>query len=304
MQQQGSNHPFDIIQSHERIPGCELFRAGDGVHQQWLDIRQDNASALQSMMWRYSPYHKAILQAEHDLFHHPNLKSVVCNSNQIKRDILTHYPRVDADKLQVIYNGIDLEQFPLQSEWAQTKARESLGLKQDDKVLIFVGSGFERKGLRVLLKAMAIAKPWTLLVVGKDKRQAQYQQLTHQLGLENRVIFCGMQTSLQDYYAASDLLVHPAYYDPAPNVVIEAMASGRGVIASQHCGNSDLIETGLNGYVFDVPNTDHLAETLDTCYDIEQLNIIGRNARTTAERFPVKRMVDEFITLYQTLLET
>ena len=296
------HHHFDLLQSHERIPGCQIYRAGDGVHKQWLEIRKQNASVVQAFIWDHSPYHKAILNAEKKLFQHPDLKKVICNSPQIKQDILKHYPDTPQDKLEVIYNGINVQAFPYIDAKMQLQARQRLVLGEHDKILLYVGSGFQRKGLHTALHALRLTSEWKLVVVGKDKKMRHYQRLCRQLGIKDRVTFAGVQNDVRDYYAASDLLLHPALYDPAPNVVLEAMATGRGVIVSENCGNHELIETGVNGYICEAGNAKSLATLLENCKDSSQLILLGKAARKTAEKFPVSRMVNALIALYQTCL--
>jgi UDP-glucose:(heptosyl)LPS alpha-1,3-glucosyltransferase len=295
-------HSFDLIQSHERIPGCQIYRAGDGVHKQWLELRQQNASRIKAFLWKHSPYHNTILRAEKAMFAHPNLKKVICNAPQIKHDILKHYPETPEDKLVVIYNGINLKTFPFCGQEKQQQARKALTLNKNDKLLLYVGSGFQRKGLTTLLQALSLAPDWKLIVVGKDKKTRFYQRLCKQLHIKQRVIFAGMQTNVQNYYAASDLLVHPALYDPAPNVVLEAMASGRGVILSQNCGNHELVEEGKNGFVVEAGNSRALASLLSNCKNKQQLKSLGNYARETAENYPVSRMIHSLIKLYQSVL--
>jgi UDP-glucose:(heptosyl)LPS alpha-1,3-glucosyltransferase len=94
---------FDLVQSHERIPGCHIFRAGDGVHATWLELRNKRRDAL-------SPWHRYTLAAEAAMFRHPNLKAVICNSKMVRDDISRRFGVPD-DKLHVIYNGVDLEVF-------------------------------------------------------------------------------------------------------------------------------------------------------------------------------------------------
>ncbi len=295
---------FDLVQSHERIPGCQIYRAGDGVHRQWLAIRQQLAGYVQKQIWKYSFYHNAVLEMEAALFSHPALKKVICNSVQIKQDILRHYPDVAGDKLVVIRNGIDLQDFSYADQARQKQARQKLGLREQDKILLYVGSGFQRKGVDTLLRALSMSGDWKLLLVGKDKRLASYRKLSRTLGIEQRTVFCGRQSEVKDYYAASDLLVHPALYDPAPNVVLEAMAIGRGVILSRNCGNHDLVEEGVNGFVCTAADAESLAMLLDHCNDKEQLVSLGKQARDTAQHFPVSAMTQAFVELYQSVLDS
>ncbi|MCK5727193.1 MAG: glycosyltransferase family 4 protein [Thiotrichaceae bacterium] len=293
---------FDWVQSHERIPGCKIYRAGDGVHKEWLEVRKRGASAFKVFLWDYSFYHKAVLKVEKALFSHPELQIVICNSTQIKKDILKHYPETDPNKLVVIYNGIDLDEFSFKTQSDQSSARAKLGLKQDSRILLFVGSGFQRKGLNELLLALAQTDQWQLLVVGKDKNMGHFKKVCHQLNISHRVTFVGLQKQVHNYYAACDLLVHPALYDPAPNVILEAMASGRGVIASEGCGNSDLVSQldGKNRYVYQRGDITGLAQRLRDCDDIT-LGLLGKKARQVAEGYSITRMINSLLAVYHSL---
>lgn len=293
---------FDLVQSHERVPGCQIYRAGDGVHQKWLAIRDEySKSALQKWFWRKSPFHSAIISAEKELFEHSKLKKVICNSIKIKQDILDYYPQVDADKLIVIYNGIDLEEFCPASDKHRAELRYKLGYKDDDRLLVFVGSGFERKGLALLLEALPEVPQWQLIVVGKDKNQKKYESMCERLGILERVRFLGMQGDVRPFYLISDLLVHPAYYDPAPNVVLEAMACGCAVVLSENCGNAEWVSHGQNGFVTKPGSSQALVEVLQETYSLD-LRAMGLLARERVSEYSIDRMVTEMQQLYNGIL--
>jgi len=71
---------FDLVQSHERIPGCDLYRAGDGVHAEWLDIRRAEAASFERLGIALNLYHRYVCAAERRMFAHPRLRAVICNS--------------------------------------------------------------------------------------------------------------------------------------------------------------------------------------------------------------------------------
>ena len=296
-------HDFDWVQSHERIPGCKIYRAGDGVHKEWLAIRKRGVSSIKAFLWDHSLYHKVVLDAEKRLFSHPELQTVICNSTQIKKDILKHYPKTNPDKLKVIYNGIDLDEFSVKTQEAKQAARLKLGIDTNAGVLLFVGSGFQRKGLGDLLAALAQTPQWQLLVVGKDKQTQYYKQCCQKLGITGRVSFVGMQRQMSDYYAACDLLVHPALYDPAPNVILEAMASGRGVVVSTGCGNYDLVvedEESRSGFVYPSGDVAALIKILHLINE-EVIESTGTHSRVIAENYSLSKMVSQLIKNYKGL---
>lgn len=294
---------FDIVQSHERVPGCQIYRAGDGVHKEWIDIRCKESSRLKCKTLRASPFHRAVIDAERALFYHQNLKYVICISRQVKKEILFHYPNISPSRLRVIYNGIDLSRFRRSTERQRQHTRTELGLHPDDYVLISVGSGFHRKGVAATLQALAETPAWKLIIVGKDKQQKRYQKQCDDLGLGKRVFFVGVQQDVRPFYAAADLMAHPALYDPFANVALEAMACGIGVIISDKCGASELISEGENGYV--IPPGDHvqLSRILEQHNDHDLLQQLGANAYQTAMHFSIERMTESLVSLYASILE-
>jgi UDP-glucose:(heptosyl)LPS alpha-1,3-glucosyltransferase len=99
-------------------------------------------------------------------------------------------------------------------------------------VVLFVGSGFERKGLAHLLRAMALAGGKARLwVIGKGDK-GPYLRLAEKLGLSSRVTFWGPHQDVRSFYAAADLFAFPTLYDPFPTAAMEALAAGLPVITT------------------------------------------------------------------------
>ena len=186
-----AQHSFDLVQSHERIPCCDIYRAGDGVHREWLTQRSRVLSPLRRLGVWLDPYHRYTLAAERRLFASPQLKAVICNSRMVKAEIMRHFG-VAENKLHVIYSGVDLETFHprLKGQQRQT-VRTQLGIPEHATLFLFVGSGFERKGLATALRALPPAA--YLAVVGRDRRARNYLRLAAQLGIAERVRFLGPQ---------------------------------------------------------------------------------------------------------------
>ena len=146
---------FDITQSHERIPGCMIFRAGDGVHAAWLEHRSRIIPLSQRLAQRTSPYHRHVLAAERTMLTHPALKTVICNSELVAEEMVRYY-HLPRSRLTVIYNGVDTAMFtPDLAAEHRLATRKTLGVADDTPLLLFVGSGFERKGVPQLLRAAA-----------------------------------------------------------------------------------------------------------------------------------------------------
>lgn len=256
---------FDIVQSHERIPGCHVFRAGDGVHATWLELRDQARGGIARLLTGRSPWHTYTKDAEAAMFRHPALRAVICNSRMVQDDIARRFG-VAADKLHVIHNGVDLEHFhPGLRDEHRSRVRAELGIAADAPLILFVGSGFERKGVPGLLRALAAMQRTDaqLIVVGKDRDQKLAEKIAQTLGVDERVRFLGGLPDVRPYYGAADVFCLPTLYDPMPNAAMEALACGLPVVTSTTCGAAELIAPGRNGLVCAARDIPALARALD-----------------------------------------
>lgn len=185
-----------------------------------------------------------------------NYQRVVVNSRMVARDVQARHG-VPAEKIDLVYNGADLERYaPALRATSGAALRKELGLGASEFVVLFLGSGYGRKGLDVVLAGFADAArvhaQLRLLVVGHDSDQPRYETMARKMGLVGRVCFLGGRRDTEACYAASELYVLPTRYDPFANTTIEALASGVPVITSANNGASELLDGGGAGTV--LPN--------------------------------------------------
>lgn len=295
---------FDLVQSHERIAGCDIYRAGDGVHAAWLEHR-GRAQAWPGRLWsRFSPWHRYTLAAEARMFRDPRLRAVICNSGMVCEDIARRFG-VPQDKLHVIYNGVDPEAFhPRLRAAHRSRLRAELGIAEAAPLFLYVGSGFERKGVAQLLAAFAAManREARLVVVGKDRRQPAMERRAAALGIAGRVHFAGAQKDVAPWYGAADAFVLPTLYDPFPNAALEALACGLPLITSTTCGAAELVREGGNGYVCDALDIDALARHLDTLARPGAAPAMAAAARESVAALSVATMAQRLMELYRSLL--
>jgi UDP-glucose:(heptosyl)LPS alpha-1,3-glucosyltransferase len=297
------SHSFDLVQSHERIACCDIYRAGDGVHRQWLINRRRAAGVWERIALALNPYHWYTLAAERRLFQSPGLRAVVCNSSMVKEELRRHFG-LPASKLRVIYSGVDLAAFhpDLRQTWRERK-RAELGIEDATTVYLFVGSGFRRKGLPQLLRALTGVRDAHLVVVGADRDLPQLRRATEQMKLAGRVHFAGGQEDVKPWYGMADCFVLPTLYDPFPNAALEAMACGLPLITSLQCGAAELIESGVEGYVCRDPlDVVELARCLNLAAAPGQAQRMGAAARRKVEPFSLDGMAQQLTRLYAELL--
>jgi len=292
---------FDIVQSHERIAGCDIYRAGDGVHQRWLELRGRLMPGWRHKLLLANRYHRYVMAAEEAMYRAPELKAVICNAEMVKQEIIQRFG-VSSDKIHVIYNAINTTQFTPADAATRAALRHKMSLPADASVLIYVGSGFERKGLAAAIRAVADTNRY-LLVVGKDKAEKRYQALATQLGCADRIRFVGMQASTLPWYQAADGLLLPTLYDPFPNVILEAMACGLPVITSTTCGGAEFIQSGRNGYVCDALDIPALRDAVMALPEHALDSNMAQAARQQVMASTPQRLSQQLVSLYQQILD-
>lgn len=292
---------FAIVQSHERIPGLPLYRAGDGVHATYLDQRRRAQPGLRAALLKASPYHAYVLAAERAMFRHPALRAVICNSEMVRQDIHARFG-VPLERLHLIRNGVDLQRFRPPDRAERDAARARFALDDARTVFAYVGSGYARKGVAPAIRALAAVDSALLLVAGTDRRERRYRALAERLGVADRVRFLGGQRDVRPVLHAADGFVLPTLYDPFPNAVLEAMASGLPAITSTTSGASEFIRAGENGFVVDALDEAGLAQAMRALCDPGQREARARAARAAVEGLSLDALAGELIGLYRRLL--
>ncbi len=289
----------DCSISLERTPGTDIYRAGDGCHRRWLQIRRKAEGRLRGLSFHASPLHRSLLSIEEKIF--LETPRIIANSLMVKRDILKHYP-VDEDRLDVIYNGVDLETFSPGDGSEREVIRKMFNIPEDHHLLLFMGSDFRRKGLGVLIAALPeIEVEASLLVIGRGDTE-RYAGLASRYGVQDRVVFGGPVRDPRPFYRGADLFVLPTLYDPFSNATIEALASGLPVVTTSHNGASEIIQTGRDGYIVTDPfSRQELSEQISRA--LENLPLHRSEARKTAERYPLRDSLNRFLEIIKELAE-
>ncbi len=292
-----ARRPLGLVQSHERIAGCDIYRAGDGVHREWLRQRARALSAAGKLALALNPYHYYVKAAEKRVFESPRLRAVICNSNMVREEIRRYF-RTPDDKLHVIYSGVDTVQYHPDLRRHRNDVRAQYRIPPKAALFLFVGSGFERKGVAQLLEAMARVPAAYLLIVGKDKKMPLFLAQAAKLSIENQVRFAGGQQDVTRFYGAADALVLPTLYDPFPNVILEAMAAGLPVITSFKCGAAELIENGANGFTCDALDRGKLVECMQLLLDRDRRASMAAAARKSVAPLTLAAMSERLVALY------
>jgi len=293
---------FDLVHSFDRTIRPDIYRAGDGCHRAWLDRRRAVEESILRSLDRLNPLHQSLLWLERRLFRPGGCRQVMVNSQMVREEILRYYGAVPP-AVQMIYTGVDLARFhPDRSGMARAALRRRLGVGLDDPVILFAGSGFERKGLRFLLQAagrMQGIRSLRIWVLGKGDPD-RYRAMLDRLGILDRVHFSGAVGDPENWMRAADLFVLPTIYDPFSNACLEAMACGLPVITTTANGAAEILEERRSGAVLADPRdvvglADRMAEFLRPAGREER----AAAARATAETFPMEGHVKQVLAMYE-----
>jgi len=232
----------DLVLSLERVWQCDVYRAGDGIHRAWLQRRDAASSFLRRWLHRFNRKDRDALELEQALFA-GGARHVIANSLMVKREAEEFYG-YPATQIDVVPNGVPLVDFRPDPEARQLR-RKILRLCDDDIAVLFVGSGWERKGVRVAAWAVqSLGKKSRLFVAGRGRRRMASGPLVERLGAVR---------DLPALYAAADIFLLPTLYDPFSNACLEALAAGLPVITTRANGFSEIIDHGVHGSIVDDP---------------------------------------------------
>jgi UDP-glucose:(heptosyl)LPS alpha-1,3-glucosyltransferase len=294
---------YDLVQSHAKLPWQDVYRAGDGCHREWLRQRAKHRASPCRHRRRLSSSDLLLLFLERILLTRRRYRLIVASSARVRADLIRHYD-VPPSHIRVIYNGVDIQQFHPEAHRRLGEAtRRRLEVPANALLILFMGTGFERKGLAHLLRALPAAGENTwLVVVGRDAETERYQALARALGVGGRVRFVGPVTDPEVAYAAADALALPTIYEPFSNACLEALASGLPVVTTRAAGASELLSGRLDALTVDSAS-DHeaIAERLRRLHDLHERRALGAEARTVAEGRSLETMAGEFLEVYRTL---
>ena len=265
--------------SLDRITCPDIYRAGDGVHKVFLTIEKKSKTNL---------LHPIYIFLEKKCFN--RAKHIIANSQMVKNDIISTY-KIAPEKISVIHNGVSTKEFNYQKSF--DKLSKEFLLSKDQKILLYVGSGFKRKGVKEFLNIISKLKDLDIkaFVIGKEKNIEYYQQLAIALKIDNQVIFTGAREDVDDFYTISDIFLFPTHYEPFSNVVLEAMNFKNVVFTTQQNGASEILD---GGFIMNNPQDFSVVQKIDNLLlNKDRLKSIQDNNREVSKKFSIEKNLSE-----------
>ncbi len=272
-----------IYFSLDRITCPDIYRAGDGVHRAFLKTKA----------FSLNPLHLILLWLERQTFN--NAKLIIANSKLVKEQILKYYPATQENKIHIVYNGI-----PLPKEINKKKAKErlanSFGFDPSLPLILFVGSGFKRKGVEEFLELISkLQVPYYALIVGKEKHMAYYKNIAKKLNISKHLTFTGARSDIEQFYEGADIFIFPTHYEPFSNVILEALSYGVVSFTTKQNGASEIL---TNRWIMTNPKDYSILEELERLLtNKDLLNKASKNAKEIAKMYPIERNVQETLDL-------
>jgi glycosyltransferase involved in cell wall biosynthesis len=181
-----------------------------------------------------------LINAEYEKNAFKKSKTVIAVSDYVKKEIMNYYD-LQSNKIITIHNGIDLKEF---NDVKRIGLKDKLGVSN---IILFMGGYSKRKGIHILLKALAEIKEkdWVLIIVGSGdlKSKKEIIDLINSLNIKNKIInFSNIPRELlKSILFEADIFVHPALYEPFGIAVLEAMATGKAMIATRRGGIPEIL---------------------------------------------------------------
>ena len=242
---------FDCITGFNRIAGLDVYYGGDVCLKAKLE--------QQGQLWRrFLPRYRTYLQMEEAVFNPASNADIMLISVNEAEKFQSIY-KTTSDRIHLLPAGIDRDRLvpnPLPGE-KRSLFRKQLGMRDDELLILTVGSSFRTKGIDRAINAIAslpkdIKKRCRYIVVGLGN-ESKFRAIAQKAGLAERITFTGGRGDIANFYHAADVLIHPARTENTGNTLLEAMVTGLSVIATGNCGYAHYIQKANGGAVCPEP---------------------------------------------------
>jgi len=236
---------FDRVLGFNRLPGLDVYFAADSCFAEHVKSKPTQVRWLP----RYATYLKleqAVTAVDGPL--------ILFLNNDQRDQYLRHYALAE-NRYGLLPPGIERErQRPAGHDDIRQQTRASLGINEQDTLLLFLGSGFKVKGLDRALKAFSsLPETAKLMIVGNDQAEPYLSGLSK--SLRHRILVLGPRDDVTALMQAADLLLHPAYRESAGMVLLEATVAGLPVLTTDTCGYARYVREAGSGEVIASPFT-------------------------------------------------
>jgi len=242
-------YKYDAVVGFNKMPGLDLYFAADSC----FAAKASDRGFLYGLTGRCRTYSGF----EREVFAKDSKTEILLISEKEKESFIEFYG-TDEKRFHLLPPGIDRNRVASEDAPDIRKTlRSELSIREIDNIILFIGSGFKTKGLDRAISALSslpasLLDETVLLVLGQDKAKP-FIKLSKKLGVKDKVRFLGGRPDIPRFLMSADLLLHPAYRENTGTVLIEAMAAGLPVLASDTCGYSFHVKKAGAGEIVPSP---------------------------------------------------
>jgi glycosyltransferase involved in cell wall biosynthesis len=224
-------------------------------------------------------------------------------SDEVKTSILKTIGPFPEDKITVICNSVDVRRYERSADKAEVRRR--LGLSENARVMAVVATFKTQKGHRYLIEALQSVIPHFpdlhVLFIGDGELREALQSQTRNAGLGEHIHFLGFRQDIPDLLAASDCFVLPSLWEGLSMALVEAMAAGLPIVATEVSGTNQVMISGETGLLVPPGNVERLAQALtQTLSDPSTARAMGAAAQQRVEKyFGARKQAEDNISLYK-----
>lgn len=279
-----ASEDYDFVYALGKTWSHDMLRIGGGTHYHFLKATQKKGNRLKD---------RIALKIESRAMAKGAYKHIVANSHKSAREIHEAYS-VPQDKISVIHNFVDTHRFDSSrypSEVATLK--DKLGLDFAKPTFLFLGTGYERKGLRFAISALAkLDLDYNFIVAGRESNQKEFEDFARQQGIFDKCLFLGERKDPEHLFSLADCYVLPTRYEPFGFTAIEAMACGTPVITTEQCGAKEVLNDKVSSILAKPEDPEAFAAELKRWAIAKGDTVIREQCRETAMLLDVDYIMD------------
>ncbi len=227
---------------------------------------------------------------------------IIAVSEQIKNDL--ERSGIRRSKITVIQNAVQTTHKTENYEENRRKKRLDLTIKDEEFIVGYVGRLSDEKGAQYLIEAgmllMETGMPCKILIIGDGPKRKELEDMVKMKGLEDNIIFTGFQTNIEEWMPVLDIFILPSLTEGTPMALLEAMAFGLPVVASDVGGIPEIIDSGENGILVPAANPDKIKEAISTiCKDnCFRTKLSEMAKKTIRSKFNINEWINKIESVY------
>lgn len=241
---------FDVVVGFNKMKGLDVYYAADPCFQA-------RAVSGGGQLYRLGSRYRIYRELEEAVFSPSSSTHILLISHAEREKFIRHYHTPEA-RFHTLPPGISRDRIPARdTETVRRNVRSELGVSDDTSLLLMVGSGFRTKGLDRSIRAIAglphtLRENARLYIIGHGKA-GPFKRLAKRLKVSRHVYFLGVRDDVPRFLTGADILLHPAYSENTGTVLLEAMASGLPVLATDICGYAFHVRDAEAGLLIPAP---------------------------------------------------